>query len=162
MPGWPKNLAGMLPGQSCFIFCCITVTVQTVVQSLLQQCVEQQKVHLYSRAALRLQRWQPVAGAGADPHLVLVHISWLGWRQLLKTARASAVLCCAYMPWPLDHALRLPTSRSCLQSVHLFAPTALMRVAPSAAQMIPMLQCLQRPLPVEVEAQTAPGNLLQG
>ena len=56
---WPENWAGMLPGQSHLISRCITVIVQSV------GTVKLQKVHLYSRAARRLQPWQVLAPARA-------------------------------------------------------------------------------------------------
>ena len=56
---WSEIRARMRPGQSHLISRCITVIVQSV------GTVELQKVHLYSRAARRLQPGQVLAPARA-------------------------------------------------------------------------------------------------
>ena len=106
---WPENWAGMLPGQSHLISRCITVIVQSV------GTVELRKVHLYSRAARRLQR----AGAGAGPRLARAHISGRRWRLHPKTGRAragprgadqpaqTAGARCWHRPCPRPHTLAL-------------------------------------------------------
>ena len=121
---------------------CTTATVRLGRYSLLSY-----KRFIYTAAWLgvpgRLWRRpcprQP-PGAGAQPS----RPAWAAAGARLKSARARAGRRCVKLkPLPTDRrrlapALHPPTSRSHLQPARLYTPTALMRVAPSPALMIPV------------------------
>ena len=145
----------MQSGQSHLISRCLTLVVQSV------GTVELQKVHLYSRAARRLQPGQVLAparargrrtsapGAGARARRRARGRARAGRRgadQLAQTARAG----CRRKPCPRPHP-----GQACSRLVHAHCPHVCIALASvddphTAVRTAPF------------EALTAPRNLLQG
>ena len=131
----------MLSGQSHLISHCITVIVQSV------GTVELQKIHLNSRPAQHLQLGQVLAPARARRGSTSEACASASARRLGEIVQAGVV-------WTDQRRQPAPTAGAGLAPAHIqvppaassFTPTALMCVAPSPAQMIPLQQCLQRRL----------------
>ena len=133
----------MQSGQSHLISRCLTLVVQSV------GTVELQKVHLYSRAARRLQPGQVLAPARARGRRTSAPGAGARARRRGELALVGVVLTSQRRPpapAPAAVAGLAPAHIQVKPAAGSFTPTALMCVSPSPASMIPIQQCVQRRL----------------